>query len=84
MEFHKPSWVDRHFGEEFVYCLRGSLTITVDGVPCVLEEGDAMSFDATLPHQYVPTSEVGPESLPPQALIVVSRRPGEKVPHPGA
>lgn len=82
MEFHKASWVDRHFGEEFVYCLRGSLTIKVDGVPCVLQEGDAMSFDARLPHQYFPTQEVGPGDPVPQVLIVVSRRPGEKVPNP--
>jgi transcriptional regulator with XRE-family HTH domain len=82
MEFYKPSWVDRHFGEEFVYCLRGSVTITVDGAPCVLEEGDAMSFDATRPHQYSPTNEVRAGELAPQVLIVVSRRPGERVPHP--
>lgn len=82
MEFHRPSWIDRHFGEEFVYCLRGSMTITVDGVPCLLEPGDAMSFDATLPHQYAPTHEVGPGDEPPQILLVVSRRAGERVPHP--
>jgi mannose-6-phosphate isomerase-like protein (cupin superfamily) len=80
MEFYRPSWVDTHFGEEFVYCLRGSVTITVDGVPCVLREGDAMTFDATLPHQYAPTEDVELLNEPPQILIVVSRRAGEHIP----
>lgn len=82
MEFHLPSWVDRHFGEEFVYCLRGSLTITVDGKPCVLEQGDAMTFDATLPHSYEPATPLKPGDLAPQILIVVSMRPGEREPIP--
>ena len=82
MEFHRPSWVDRHFGEEFVYCLRGSLTITVDGVPWTLDEGDAMSFDATLPHQYAPAGPLQPNDPVPLILLVVSLRPGERVPRP--
>lgn len=82
MEFHHPSWVDRHFGEEFVYCLRGSMTITVDGSECVLGQGDAMTFDATLPHSYAPTSPLQPGELAPQILVVVSMRPGEKEPIP--
>jgi transcriptional regulator with XRE-family HTH domain len=82
MEFHQPSWTDRHFGEEFVFCLRGSLTITVDGKDCVLEEGDAMAFDATLPHRYAPTRELAPEDPPVLILIVVSLRPGERIPNP--
>jgi len=82
MELYRPSWVDRHFGEEFVYCLRGSVTITVDSVPCLLNEGDSMSFDATLPHQYAPISEVSQTEIAPLILVVVSRRPGESVPAP--
>jgi transcriptional regulator with XRE-family HTH domain len=82
MEIHRPSWVDRHFGEEFVYCLRGAVTITVDDVPCTLREGDAMSFDATRPHQYAPAEEVGPDTPVPLILLVVSLRPGERYPRP--
>lgn len=82
MEFHRPSWVDRHFGEEFVYCLRGSLTITVDGSACVLRQGDGMTFDATLPHSYAPTHPLKPGESAPQILIVVSMRPGERAPIP--
>ncbi len=78
MEFYRASWVDRHFGEEFVYCLKGAITITVDGVPCALEEGDSMSFDATLPHQYLPDEARAPVRI----LIVVSTRPGERTPIP--
>lgn len=75
MEFYRASWVDRHFGEEFVYCLRGAITIVVDGVPCTLEEGDSMAFDATLPHQYLPDETKAPVRI----LIVVSFRPGERI-----
>ncbi len=82
MELHRPSWVDRHFGEEFVYCLRGDVTITVDDVPCTLHEGDAMSFDATLPHQYAPANAVGPDDPVPLILLTVSLRPNETNPRP--
>jgi transcriptional regulator with XRE-family HTH domain/mannose-6-phosphate isomerase-like protein (cupin superfamily) len=78
MELYKASWVDQHFGEEFVYCLRGTLTITVDGVPCTLEEGDSMTFDALLPHQYLPDEAKAPVLI----LLVVSFRPGERTPMP--
>ena len=82
MEFHRPSWTDRHFGEEFAYCLRGAVTITVDGASCVLEEGDAMSFDATHPHRYAPTKPLAQGDPAPLLLIVVSVRPGERAPRP--
>ena len=78
MEFYRASWVDHHFGEEFVYCLRGAITIKVDDQPCTLQEGDAMSFDATLPHQYLPDES----QVPVRILIVVSMRPGERIPLP--
>ncbi len=78
MELYRPSWIDRHFGEEFVYCLRGRITIRVDDVPCTLEEGDSMAFDALRPHQYLPDEALAPALI----LIVVSFRPGERVPVP--
>lgn len=82
MELHQPSWVDRHYGEEFVYCLRGAATVVVEDAPCLLHEGDSMSFDATKPHQYLPASPTGPEDPIPLVLIVVSMRPGERRPRP--
>lgn len=78
MEFYRDSWIDRHFGEEFVYCLKGRITIEVDGVPCTLDEGDSMTFDATLPHQYLPDEA----TIPVLILLVVSFRPGERMPPP--
>jgi transcriptional regulator with XRE-family HTH domain len=75
MEFHQPSWVDRHFGEEFVYCLRGPVTISVEGIPQRLETGDAMTFDATLPHQYAPSEPIGPKDPPALILVVVTKEP---------
>jgi transcriptional regulator with XRE-family HTH domain len=40
-----------HRGEEFVYVLRGSLRLSYDGEIIILEEGDAVYFDASLPHR---------------------------------
>jgi DNA-binding XRE family transcriptional regulator len=75
MEFYQPSWVDQHFGEEFIYCLRGPVTIRVEDVPQRLETGDAMTFDATLPHQYEPSEPIGPKDPPALILIVVTKAP---------
>ena len=82
MELHQPSWVDRHYGEEFAYCLRGAVTIVVEDVPCTLQEGDSIGFDAMRPHQYLPASPTGPNDPIPLILVVVSRRHGEKTPRP--
>jgi DNA-binding XRE family transcriptional regulator/mannose-6-phosphate isomerase-like protein (cupin superfamily) len=73
MEIHKPSWVDKHFGEEFVYILRGRVTIMVNGVSTELEVGDSICFDATLPHQYLPTDVIGKDDLPALILVVVGK-----------
>lgn len=76
MEFHKPSWVDRHYGEEFVYCLRGKVKILVDGDECELSPGDAMSFSALKNHQYFPV-EFDEQGRAPQILVVVALRPSD-------
>lgn len=39
-----------HTGREFVFCLEGRLTYTIDGVAYELEPGDSLLFDAYLPH----------------------------------
>ncbi len=77
MEFYRDSWVDSHYGEEFAYCLRGKLKISVDGDECILGPGDSMTFDAELPHQYFPV-ETDEEGRAPQILIVVALRPSDQ------
>jgi quercetin dioxygenase-like cupin family protein/DNA-binding XRE family transcriptional regulator len=42
----------RHDGAELVYVLNGELTVTVDGLPTTLAEGDAMYFDSDTLHTY--------------------------------
>jgi hypothetical protein len=78
MEFHQPSWVDSHVGEEFIYCLRGPLTITVDGIAHRLETGDSTCFDGNLPHQYAPSEPIGAKDLPVLILIVVTNVPAQR------
>lgn len=79
MELHQASWVDQHYGEEFVYCIRGTVVLTIDGIPCTLEGGDAISFDANLPHQYAPASPVDPKDPAPRILIVVAARRNDQI-----
>lgn len=39
-----------HSGHEFVYCLQGNIEYVVDGRVYLLETGDILIFEATLPH----------------------------------
>lgn len=78
MELHQPSWIDQHFGEEFVYATRGDSAVTVDGARCVLREGDSMCFDARLPHSYAPAFPVEVGRPAPQILIVIATRPHDR------
>lgn len=41
-----------HPGVEFIYTLQGTLSVHMDGLEHVLETGDSMYFDATVPHAY--------------------------------
>jgi len=41
-----------HTGEEFAMVLEGELDFIVDGMPYHLDEGDSLSFKATLPHSW--------------------------------
>lgn len=41
-----------HAGAELIYVIEGQLIVTVDGNETVLNEGDAMHFDADRPHSY--------------------------------
>ena len=39
-----------HSGHEFVYCLLGKIEYVIDGNVYILDEGDILLFEATLPH----------------------------------
>jgi transcriptional regulator with XRE-family HTH domain len=41
-----------HTGVEFIYTLQGTLSVHVGGEEHVLEEGDSMYFDSSVPHGY--------------------------------
>ena len=41
-----------HPGVEFIYAVRGALGVHNNAQEHVLEEGDAMYFDSTVPHAY--------------------------------
>lgn len=77
MEIYHESPIDRHFGEEFIYCLEGRLKMMVAGDVTVLEPGDSMVFDATRPHQYAPAEPFTENSPVTKILLVVGIRPDE-------
>ncbi|NWG08025.1 MAG: helix-turn-helix transcriptional regulator [Chloroflexi bacterium] len=39
-----------HTGHEFVYCLQGKIEYVIDGTIYLMETGDILIFEATLPH----------------------------------
>jgi transcriptional regulator with XRE-family HTH domain len=41
-----------HTGREFVYCIDGHVTYTVNGQKYLLDPGDSLVFEAYLPHQW--------------------------------
>lgn len=42
-----------HDGEECGYVLKGQLTVILNGNEYILDEGDSIYFNSTLPHKYV-------------------------------
>jgi transcriptional regulator with XRE-family HTH domain len=54
--FHVPPGFDNsarpimHRGEECIHLLEGSLAVSVDGREYILEDGDSVTYEATLPH----------------------------------
>lgn len=75
MELYGDSWEDRHYGEEFIYCLRGPVRMVIEGDECRLEAGDSLAFDARKPHQYCLVEPLGPTEEPKLILLVVASRP---------
>jgi transcriptional regulator with XRE-family HTH domain len=41
-----------HTGHEFVFCLEGHLSYTIDGQGYILDPGDSLLFEAYLPHHW--------------------------------
>ena len=41
-----------HTGQEFVYCLEGNLTYTIEGKEFDLHAGDSLLFQSHLPHKW--------------------------------
>jgi transcriptional regulator with XRE-family HTH domain len=75
MEIYADTWVDTHPGEEWVYCLRGRLRMRVRDKEFLLEEGGAIVFDASEPHQYCLADPIGPADPPIRILVVVALAP---------
>ncbi|MBQ7759432.1 cupin domain-containing protein [Anaerotignum sp.] len=46
-----------HEGEECGYVLKGTLTLLLNGKDYILNEGDSIYFDSTLPHKYINNGE---------------------------
>ena len=46
----KPMTINSHQGNEFNYVLQGQMEIMVAGKSTILNPGDSIMFDATLPH----------------------------------
>jgi transcriptional regulator with XRE-family HTH domain len=52
-----------HTGQEFVYCLQGSLTYIISGVEYNLFPGDSLIFQAYHPHQWVNRGQSESQSI---------------------
>jgi transcriptional regulator with XRE-family HTH domain len=68
-EVHHPrTRGHEHAGEEFLYCIRGPVRAMVGDEIHVLEQGDSISFDSSLPHNF--ERVLPPPSPAPQVLSV--------------
>jgi transcriptional regulator with XRE-family HTH domain len=56
----------RHFGEEWLYVVSGTLTLEYDGQPHLLREGMTAHFNAEVPHRLAAMS-------PTEVLLVASK-----------
>jgi transcriptional regulator with XRE-family HTH domain len=48
----QPSNPHQHAGAELIYVIKGQLAVNLDGDDVALDEGDAMYFDSSAPHNY--------------------------------
>jgi quercetin dioxygenase-like cupin family protein len=67
-----------HEGEEWIYVLSGSLTLSLAGKTFDLEAGDAAHFDSRLPHRLIGRGNKDPELLVVASPLskTTSQRPG--------
>lgn len=49
----EPLHVNKHSGQEFNYILKGRLNLRINEKDMILEEGDSIYFDSSLPHGMV-------------------------------
>ena len=59
----QASSVERHDGEELVYCLRGSIRVQAGGVDATLAPGDGFLVPAATPHTYGADGDVVAEAI---------------------
>lgn len=64
-----------HTGHEFVFCLEGCLSYTIEDLVYLLEPGDSLLFEAYLPHRWQNTGEI-----PSRSLLVLC--PADESDHP--
>lgn len=64
-----------HTGHEFVYCLEGQMSYTIDDQDYILEPGDSLLFEAHLPHYW---RNIGPSNS--QSLLIMC--PSDENDHP--
>lgn len=76
---HNGSGADTivHTGYEFVYCLQGRITYTVDGQHYRLTPGDSLLLESHLPHRWQ-----NEEDTPAQMLLVLAPTDDRDRPHP--
>jgi len=67
-----------HTGLEFVFCLEGHLSYTIEGQVYPLEPGDSLLFEAYLPHCWQNTGETASRSLLIMCPTDVSDHPIER------
>ena len=51
-----PSEVTTHAGEEFLYVLRGEISLSLEGTTFVLNAGDSAHYESTVPHAWANTA----------------------------
>jgi mannose-6-phosphate isomerase-like protein (cupin superfamily) len=66
-----------HAGSEFLYLLEGEMELRHGEQRCMLEEGDAVYFDASVPHSYQCAGK-----KPAGAIIVTMHQASAAVPMP--
>ncbi len=52
-----------HHGQEFGLVIKGSLTVEIDGVEHMMEEGDTIYFDSSRPHRFKNPSDGDTEAM---------------------